>query len=172
MNKIDALSIARTLLFLIVSSSLLLTACSARNGSLTREQAVVEFSHLNSLPTQAVSYEREVHPILNRRCVVCHGCYDAPCQLKLSSPSGVQRGASKEPVYNGARFNTMAPTRLDIDAKSPREWRDKGFHSILAEHSNNPIENLEQSVMYRMLRLKQRHPQARVGMLSGIRISG
>ena len=26
-----------------------------------------------------ISYRVDVQPILERRCVVCHGCYDAPC---------------------------------------------------------------------------------------------
>ncbi len=30
-----------------------------------------------------VDYWTEVLPDLESRCVVCHGCYDAPCQLKL-----------------------------------------------------------------------------------------
>ena len=53
----------------------------------------------------AVSYERQIRPLLERRCVVCHACYDAPCQLKLESWDGIARGASKEPVYKarGAR---------------------------------------------------------------------
>lgn len=33
----------------------------------------------------AVSYRDDVRPVLERRCVVCHGCYDAPCQLKLGT---------------------------------------------------------------------------------------
>ena len=33
-----------------------------------------------------ISYVRQVQPILERRCVVSHACYDAPCQLKLRSP--------------------------------------------------------------------------------------
>ena len=38
-----------------------------------------------SLPSGEVDYWTEVKPILEQRCVVCHGCYDAQCQLKLSS---------------------------------------------------------------------------------------
>lgn len=34
---------------------------------------------------QADFFQREVKPIVDNRCVVCHACYDAPCQLKLSS---------------------------------------------------------------------------------------
>lgn len=33
-----------------------------------------------------VSYEQDVKPILEARCIVCHGCYDAPCQLNPQCP--------------------------------------------------------------------------------------
>src|SRR5689334_3080340 len=48
-------------------------------------------------------YYRDIKPIFDRRCVVCHGCYDAPCQLKLDSFAGVDRGASQRQVYDGSR---------------------------------------------------------------------
>ena len=31
--------------------------------------------------SEPVDYWRDVKPVLDSRCVVCHGCYDAPCQL-------------------------------------------------------------------------------------------
>ncbi len=120
---------------------------------------------LQSLPDQLVSYDDQVKPIVERRCVVCHGCYDAPCQLKLSSTEGIQRGSNKTKVYNGARILTMKPTRLFIDAKTTGEWRSKGFHSILNETGTDPALNLDQSVMYRMLRLKELNPQPETGLL-------
>ena len=55
--------------------------------------------------------------VLNKRCVVCHGCYDAPCQLKMESYMGLRRGAHKLRVYDGdTRLQDATPTRLDIDA--------------------------------------------------------
>jgi hypothetical protein len=30
----------------------------------------------------AIDYDTQVRPILEARCVVCHACYDAPCQLE------------------------------------------------------------------------------------------
>ena len=104
--------------------------------------------------------------MLQRRCVVCHGCYDAPCQLKLSSPAGITRGASKELVYNAGRFTAMSPTRLHIDAKTTEEWRNKDFHSVLNEGTATASQNLDQSVMYKMLRLKKMNPQAQEGLLA------
>ena len=40
-------------------------------------------------------YPPEVKPIIENRCMVCHGCYDAPCQLKMEAYEGIQRGASQ-----------------------------------------------------------------------------
>ncbi len=41
-----------------------------------------------------------------------HACYDAPCQLKLGSTAGLDRGATKQVVYDGARLKAVSPTRL------------------------------------------------------------
>ena len=60
-------------------------------------------------------YPPEVKPIIEQRCMVCHGCYDAPCQLKLDAWVGLQRGASKEKVYDGTRLRTANLTRLFED---------------------------------------------------------
>ncbi|KOO11667.1 hypothetical protein AKJ18_27950, partial [Vibrio xuii] len=77
----------------------------------------------------------EVKPIIDNRCVVCHACYDAPCQLKLSSVEGIDRGASKDLVYEGTRLTAAKPTRLFEDANTTAQWRDLGFHPILNERA-------------------------------------
>ena len=118
------------------------------------------------MPKEIISYDEKVRPVLESRCVVCHGCYDAPCQLKLSSPEGIHRGANKNIVYNGSRATAAEPTRLFIDAMTTEEWRQKGFDTVLNEGDDNPVKNLEDSVLYRMLRQKRLNPQARTGMLS------
>ena len=51
-----------------------------------------------------LSFEKDVQPVLERRCAVCHACYDAPCQLLLTSPDGIERGASKQAVYDSSRL--------------------------------------------------------------------
>ncbi len=112
-----------------------------------------------------VEFEQDVRPVLERRCVVCHGCYDAPCQLKLSSIEGLQRGATEELVYDPARITPMQPTRLFVDAGSTSEWRSRGFHPVLNKGRQAPVQNLENSVLYRLLRLKQQHPQPETELL-------
>jgi hypothetical protein len=112
-----------------------------------------------------VSFLRDVQPILDNRCVACHGCYDAPCQLKLESAQGLDRGASKTLVYDGARLKAMAPTRLFVDAKTTVEWRNKGFAPVLNERSATADAALENSVLAKMLLLKQNHPLPTTGIL-------
>ncbi|WP_210395441.1 fatty acid cis/trans isomerase [Motiliproteus sediminis] len=102
-------------------------------------------------------YQQQVKPIMERRCVVCHACYDAPCQLKLGSPDGIDRGLHPSKVYNGTRILAAEPTRLFEDAQTAREWRSKGFHPILPPADAGQDE-IEQSLLFRVLALKQRHP--------------
>lgn len=152
-------------LIIFFFSALLLSACSTENLNVTQEQATVDYKLLLTLPEKDISWNDEVRPVLERRCVVCHGCYDAPCQLKISSFEGLQRGANKQKIYDGTRIFGAEPTRLGIDAKTTSEWRTKGFHPVLNETENTPDQNLKQSLLYQLLRLKQLHPQPRVGML-------
>ncbi|MBV2133008.1 fatty acid cis/trans isomerase [Pseudomonas sp. MAP12] len=83
------------------------------------------------LQAQPVSYSRDIQPILTQKCVACHACYDAPCQLNLGSATGIQRGASPLPVYSARRAEAQATSRLFVDAQSEQGWRSRGFHSVL-----------------------------------------
>ena len=154
------------IVYLAIGLLLLLTACSSSEKPITADQATVDYDLLYTLPKEDISFKDEVQPILESRCVVCHGCYDAPCQLKLTSPEGIHRGANKNKVYNAARLTADPPTRLFIDAMTTEEWRQKGFETVLNEGEPNKVRNLEDSVMYKMLRQKRLYPQARTGMLS------
>jgi hypothetical protein len=112
-------------------------------------------------------YYRDIKPIFDRRCVVCHGCYDAPCQLKLDSFAGIDRGASQHRVYDGSRLLAENLTRLFVDAQSTGEWRGKGFYPVLNENTQDPAVNLAGSSLYRMLLLKREHPLPTSGPLTG-----
>lgn len=108
--------------------------------------------------TAEPEFHRDVKPIIDGRCVVCHACNDAPCQLKLSAFEGIDRGASSKLVYDGSRLLTADPSRLFIDAESTGQWRKKGFYPVLNERQQSPQANLQGSSLYRMLALKQAHP--------------
>ncbi|MDO6499288.1 fatty acid cis/trans isomerase [Photobacterium sanguinicancri] len=108
--------------------------------------------------TVAEHYLTEVKPIIENRCVVCHACYDAPCQLKMSSSEGIDRGVNKEKVYEGTRLLASNLTRMFIDAQSTEQWRELGFNPVLNERDQTAEANTQAGVMARMLQLKQAHP--------------
>ncbi len=102
-----------------------------------------------------VSFDKQVQPILNQRCIVCHSCYDAPCQLELSSYEGLDRGANPAPVYNGGRLSTAKPTRIGIDADTTAGWRALDFHPVLNERADTRAANLDNALLYKTLLLKR-----------------
>ena len=81
-------------------------------GKQSVQQRLNEYNTPDSL-----QYLNEVKPLIGKRCVVCHACYDAPCQLKMSSAEGMDRGAHKSAIYQGTRLVAASPTRLFEDAQ-------------------------------------------------------
>lgn len=90
-------------------------------------------AHAQGQATSGVAdeYTERIKPIFDNRCVACHSCSNAPCQLNLQSHSGAVRGATPLNVYDSRRARSVAPTRLDIDAKTPADWRAKGFYDVV-----------------------------------------
>ena len=80
-----------------------------------------------------ISYSEQIQPIFTQKCVACHACYDSPCQLNLGSGEGLQRGAHKDPIYNGGRKIAQQTTRLFTDAHTAQDWREKGFYDVLGQ---------------------------------------
>ena len=109
------------------------------------------------VPEHPIDYLNEVKPLLEKRCVVCHSCYNSPCQLKLSSYEGVDRGATKEAIYNADRLKTMDPGRLFIDAQTTSAWRDKGFFSVTENTAESGFNN---SILLQLLAHKMDHPES------------
>lgn len=114
--------------------------------------ALVSLFSLPVLASEVPSYSRDVQPIFNAKCVACHACYDAPCQLNLASGEGAQRGASQLPVYSGSRTVAQATTRLYLDAHDEAAWRRKGFASVLQPQQQSA------ALMARMLDLGHNNP--------------
>jgi len=127
--------------------SLIFSACST---------PIIEPVEVNSTSLH-VDYLKDVKPILDKRCVTCHSCYNAPCQSKYSSYEGLDRGATKIKVYDALRLNAIEPTRLFEDAKSTKQWRKKGFYNLLTSSESNATHN--DSIMMHMLYNKKKNPE-------------
>lgn len=153
----NVLRSAASLLFLLVVGG-----CAALLGSSLDEAFgpadPTRFDRTVAPQGDAPSFRREILPLLESRCVVCHACYDAPCQLKLGSWQGIARGGSQNPVYDWKRLREVAPTRLFIDADKTSAWRQKGFHAVLNERRASPASNLKLSLLHRTLAQKAAHP--------------
>ncbi|MGD0526591.1 MAG: fatty acid cis/trans isomerase [Polyangiaceae bacterium] len=108
-------------------------------------------------PTYA-SYATDIQPLLDRRCVVCHACFDAPCQLNLQSFDGADRGASKTLVYHADRTTPIAPSRMFQDAQTTVEWRTRFDFFPVLERSGDPGSNLDASILYRLVRQRRESP--------------
>lgn len=114
-------------------------------------------AHAENLLEQ--TYPGPVKTIIEQRCVVCHGCYDAPCQLKMDAWDGLHRGASKDRVYDGTRLRAAKLTRLYEDGHSLEEWRERGFYSVLDEG------DYRHGTLFRMLAQKEEYPLPASGPL-------
>lgn len=101
-----------------------------------------------------IDYLTDIKPILDQRCVVCHSCYNSPCQLKLSSYAGLDRGATKKKVYE-TRITAADPTRLFIDANTTKEWRKKEFYSV-----TDTSATADGSIAMLMMNQKKLHPES------------
>jgi len=137
---------------------LIILGCSQQSESFTA-QINNDINQIKQNPDAELSFNKDIKPILEKRCIVCHGCYDAPCQLKFTSFEGIQRGANKKRVYPLTKKPRLAyqhPTRLFIDAHSTEEWQKLGFFGVTSEVKSQSVEkNLQSSVVYKMLNLKK-----------------
>lgn len=118
------------------------------------------------LAKDSISYHKDIKPILDTRCVACHACYDAPCQLKLGSTQGLDRGATKQLVYDGGRLEDVPPTRLFIDAVNTEGWREKDFYPVLNERRNSAQADLNNALLAKLIQLKRDHPLPETGKLA------
>jgi Fatty acid cis/trans isomerase (CTI) len=141
-------TVSITVKMILIAALCLAIAGCMRSGSITEKPMEVPVAK-----QQTYSYSRDIKPIFDHKCIACHACYDAPCQLKLNSPQGLLRGATPDPVYDGTRLHDASPTRLFVDAHSRAQWRQKGFFSVLNDQGGTPDDNLANSTLARMIEL-------------------
>lgn len=102
------------------------------------------------------SYVPRIQAVFDGRCVVCHACFDSPCQLNLQSFEGLDRGANKAIVYRPSRLEAMAPTRMFQDARSTEEWQRRfDFFPVV---SREGPDRLTGSLLWRLVEQRRAHP--------------
>lgn len=91
-------------------------------------------SYSTDADSVALQEYKEVQKVFDQRCIACHSCYNAACQLKLTSFEGIDRGLHPSlRIYDNKRTEMEEHlTRLFTDAQTTKSWReDHGFVSIL-----------------------------------------
>jgi len=80
--------------------------------------------------------------------------------------AGIDRGASKQLVYDGGRLSAVAPTRLFIDAINTQGWREKNFYPVLNERIDTRQAALNNSLLAKLIHLKRSNPLPETGKLA------
>ncbi|MGZ3789405.1 MAG: fatty acid cis/trans isomerase [Bacteriovorax sp.] len=96
----------------------------------------------------------KVQPLLAKRCVACHSCYEAPCLMHLTSYEGIQRGLTKHEkfeVVNDLPANRLKDAPLYMgENNTPRwdqpEWTKRYFAPVLQAGSNGQID-MDKSIL-------------------------
>ncbi|MEQ1777967.1 MAG: hypothetical protein ABL863_05455, partial [Nitrosomonas sp.] len=70
-----------------------LSACQNYQDAISGKNQIPIPAILPAPIERSVSYTQEIRPIIETKCLSCHSCFDAPCQLKLENVEGLLRGA-------------------------------------------------------------------------------
>src|SRR5699024_9870265 len=140
-----------SLIVFLCAIALALGGCSKQDDGLSQSNSITEHEEL-FVPTQeAVSYRDDIEPLLETKCLACHGCYVAPCQLKFETPDVVERRAHELDVYDDSRTENQALIRLGIDAHSKHRRHDLELYSVIEKHED------QIPLMAQMLQLGKRY---------------
>ena len=131
----------------LVAGLLILTGCNEKSATVVQT---------GPAPSASPDYVKDIQPIFNRRCIACHGCLGSPCNVKLNSFRGADRGGFG---VNPCSSHIEASPRVGMDVAQTREqWRRRGFYSVL-DREGNPSDRLNQSLLYKMVVAGHQHNQ-------------
>ena len=75
-------------------------------------------------------YSEEIQPLFDNRCIACHGCIGSPCNVKLTSYRGLERGGFGKNPYS-MHFDDYPRTGMEV-MSTTQEWRDVGFYPVVS----------------------------------------
>jgi hypothetical protein len=131
---------------LIVATLLMLCASTA----LAEEASQTPAKTKDGVP----SYAHDIQPLFNKRCIACHGCLGSPCNVKLSSFRGLERGGFGKNPYS-SHFGDYARTDMNV-VQTTAEWRKRGFYPVLSRGDSRE-ENLSRSMLTQMIEAGAKH---------------
>ncbi len=84
MNAAKYSHLAAMFLAAVAVALLFLAGCDEKKGA--------PVAQTGPAPSASAEYVTDIQPIFNRRCIACHGCLGSPCNVKLDSFRGADRG--------------------------------------------------------------------------------
>lgn len=132
----------------ILAALAFLVLFTAKAPAQDREQAPANAVH--HIP----GYTDDIQPIFNKRCIACHGCLGSPCNLKLTSFRGLDRGGFGQNPYS-SHLESYARTDLNV-VQTTEEWRARGFYPVLSRNGSKE-ENLSRSMLIQMVEAGEKH---------------
>jgi len=115
-------------------------------------------------------FETQIRPILNQRCIQCHSCYNAPCQLNMTSVEGLDRGLVTDfDVFSPRRLHSAEPSRLGVDRTTTQGWRQfsrKHQFKPVVMSTGNIQQNLDTSLILKLVEHKRGHEHLAVDDLA------
>ena len=111
--------------------------------------------------TGAEFFNRDIRPIFEARCIQCHSCYNAPCQLKLTSVDGLDRGMVHDfDVFTPNKLREAPMSRVGIDRKTTEEWRNfsSSIHFMpVTQDPGNVQKNIDASLILKLVEQKKQN---------------
>ena len=80
------------------------------------------------------SYLEHVQPIFDARCIACHGCLGSPCNVKLGSFAGLERGGYHKNPYS-LHLEPVPRTGMNVHATT-EAWRKVGFWPVVSREGD------------------------------------
>ena len=140
MNPATDLHRAARFLAAVFAGLLFMSGCGEEKGT--------PVAQTGPAPSASPEYVTDIQPIFNRRCIACHGCLGSPCNVKLNSFRGADRGGFGINPY-GNHVGESPRVGMDL-VQTTGEWRQRGFYPIL-NREGTVKDRLDRSLLYKMV---------------------
>ena len=133
---------------LFILAFFVLTLGCSNDTSVAATKPSEKIATLKTEPAASATYNNEIQPLFDNRCIACHGCIGSPCNVKLSSFRGVERGGFGKNPYS-LHFDAVPRTGMDVHA-TVEEWRQEGFYPVVSR-DGSATENLAGSMISQLV---------------------